>query len=163
MALEAGWTSEDGREAVGTWLRMALRANRHLDLIGCQNDMIAIGALEALNAVAAEFGRPEVRRIPVTGCDGSPEFGQALVRRGELRATVILPRSTGTAVTAIARTLRGGELPPPSLLLKPESYPGEAELRPELKLDTGSLQPRNHAPAARPAVQGRPAGPNGNG
>jgi ABC-type sugar transport system substrate-binding protein len=128
MALEAGWTADDGREAVGTWLRMALRANRHLDLIGCQNDTIAEGVLEALNAVAVEFGRPDVRRIPVTGCDGSPEFGQPMVRRGELRATVVLPRSTGPAVDAIARTLRKGELPPPSLLLKPTSYPDEAEL-----------------------------------
>ncbi len=135
MQLEAGWTTEDGREAVGTWLRMALRANRNLDLIGCQNDMIAAGALEALNTIASEFGRPEIRRIPVTGCDGSPGFGQPMVRRGELRATVVLPRSTGPAVEAIARTLRGGELPPASLLLEPASYPAEAELRSEVRLD----------------------------
>jgi ABC-type sugar transport system substrate-binding protein len=163
MALEAGWTAEDGREAVSTWLRMALRANRHLDLIGCQNDMIAEGALEALNLVAQEFGRPEVRRIPVTGCDGSPDFGQPLVRRGELRATVVLPRATGPAVDAIARTLKTGELPPPTLLLKPESYPLEAELRPELKVDTASLPGRNHAPTAQPSLLGRRVGSGGNG
>lgn len=158
MALEAGWTSEDGREAVGTWLRMALRANRHLDVIGCQNDMIAVGALEALNAVAAEFNRPDVRRIPVTGCDGSPEFGQPLVRRGELRATVILPRATGPAVEVIARTLRTGELPPPALLLKPESYPGEGELRPDLRIDTGPLPGRGAAPPASAPGLGRQVG-----
>lgn len=160
MALEAGWTAEDGREAVGTWLRMALRANRHLDLIGCQNDMIATGALEALSAVAAEFGRPEVRQIPVTGCDGSPEFGQPLVRRGELRATVILPRSTGAAVDAIAHTLRTRELPPHALLLKPESYPPEAEVHPGLMVEASSASGRGQA-AMRQDVQGRPPGPGG--
>ena len=60
------------------------------------------------------------------------------MRRGELRATVILPRSTGAAVEAIARTLRTRELPPTSLLLKPESYPPEAEVHPALKVDAGS-------------------------
>jgi ABC-type sugar transport system substrate-binding protein len=161
MALEAGWTADDGREAVGMWLRMALRANRTLDLIGCQNDMIAEGALEALSAVAQEFGRPEIRRIPVTGCDGSPEFGQPMVRRGELRATVVLPRSTGPAVDAIARTLRTGELPPPSLLLRPASYPFEDELRPELKVDTASLPGRTPSLSAWP-TNPRRVGSNGN-
>jgi ABC-type sugar transport system substrate-binding protein len=159
MPLEAGWTAEDGREAVGTWLRMALRANRHLDLIGCQNDMIAEGALEALNAIATEFARPDVRRIPVTGCDGSPGFGQPMVRRGELRATVVLPRSTGPAVEAIARTLRGGELPPPCLLLKPTSYPSETELRPELRLDEQPGSGSGATLSSGAAAPVRPPGP----
>ncbi len=128
VTLEAGWTAREGREAVGAWLRLALRANRHVDLIGCQNDMIAQGALDALAEVAKELKRPAVQQIPVTGCDGSPEVGQAMVRRGELRATVILPRATGPAVEAIARVLETGELPPPTVLLKPSSFPNEAEL-----------------------------------
>lgn len=128
MPLEAGWTAQDGREAVGAWLRMALRVNRHLDLIACQNDMLAQGVLEALREVAADLGRPEIARIPVTGCDGSPRLGQMMVRRGELRATVILPRATGPAVEAVARALRTGELPQPVTLLKPVSFPTEVEL-----------------------------------
>jgi ABC-type sugar transport system substrate-binding protein len=127
IQLEAGWTAEDGREAAGVWLRMALRVKRNLDLIGCQNDMIAQGVLQAMSSVSAELGRPEIRSIPVTGCDGSPDMGQAMVRRGELRATVVLPRATGPAVEAIARVLRGGELPAPVTLLKPTSFPEELE------------------------------------
>lgn len=128
VPLEAGWTAEDGREAVGSWLRVALRANRHVDLIGCQNDMLARGALDALDEAAAELGRPEVRDIPVTGCDGSPAVGQAMVWRGELRATVVLPRATGPALDLVDQVLRTGQLPPPLTLLSPFSLPTETEL-----------------------------------
>jgi len=128
VPIEAGWTVEDGREAVGTWLRLALRIHRRLELIGCQNDALAQGALEALDAVAAELGRPEIRTIPVTGCDGSPELGQSLVRRGVLRATVVLPRATGPALEVVDRVLRTGALPPPIVLLGPVTFPAEVEL-----------------------------------
>jgi ABC-type sugar transport system substrate-binding protein len=128
VPIEAGWTLVDGREAVGGWLRMTLRVNRHIDLIGCQNDALAQGVLQALESVASELGRPEIARIPVTGCDGSPALGQPLVRRGVLRATVVLPRSTGPAVEVVDRVLRTGELPPPTVLLKGHSFPSEDEL-----------------------------------
>ncbi len=128
VPIEAGWTVEDGREAVGTWLRLALRVQRRLGLIACQNDALAQGALEALHAVATELGRPEIRTIPVTGCDGSPELGQPLVTRGVLRATVVLPRATGPALEIVDRVLRTGELPPPVVLLDPASFPAEDEL-----------------------------------
>jgi ribose transport system substrate-binding protein len=128
LPLQAGWTAKDGREAVGTWLRLALRVHRHLDLVGCQNDALAQGALEALDAVATELGRPEVRTIPVTGCDGSPDLGQPLVRKGALRATVVLPRATGPAVEIVDRVLRTGVMPPPTVLLGPVSFPDEIEL-----------------------------------
>jgi ABC-type sugar transport system substrate-binding protein len=128
LPMEAGWTLVDGREAVGGWLRMTLRVNRHVDLIGCQNDALAQGVLQALEVVANELGRPEIARIPVTGCDGSPDLGQPLVRRGVLRATVVLPRATGPAVELVDQVLRTGELPPPTVLLKPHSFPSEEEL-----------------------------------
>ncbi len=128
LPIEAGWTAADGKEAVGGWLRMTLRVNRHIDLIGCQNDALALGVLEALDAVAGELGRPEIRKIPVTGCDGSPGLGQRLVRQGVLRATVVLPRATGPAVEIVDRALRTGELPPTTVLLPPASFPDEAEL-----------------------------------
>jgi ABC-type sugar transport system substrate-binding protein len=128
MPLEAGWTREEGFEVGGARLRLAARANRTIDLIGCQNDMLAKGAIEARDAVAGELGRPELRAIPVTGCDGLPEFGQQMVERGELRATVVLPRAAGPAIEAAARVLRGGARPPRTALLKPASFPPELDL-----------------------------------
>ena len=130
IPLEAGWTAEAGREAVLAWLRIAMRASRHVDLIGCQNDTIAQGARAAMGEVARELGRPELGSVPLTGCDGSPGLGQAMVRAGELRATVVLPRATGPAVETIARFLRTGALPPPVSLLKGHSFPPEEEILP---------------------------------
>jgi ABC-type sugar transport system substrate-binding protein len=128
VQLEVGWTREEAIESVGNHLRLCARANRSVDLIGCQNDMLALGAIEARDAVAAAFARPALRSIPVTGCDGLPAFGQQMVARGELRATVVLPRAAGPAVEAAARVLRGGAHPPRAALLKPESFPSEVEL-----------------------------------
>ena len=128
VPIEAGWTVEDGREAVWGFLRMALRVNRQFDLVCCQNDALAQGAIEAMDAVATELRRPEIQTIAVTGCDGSPEGGQALVRKGALRATIVLPRSTATALELLDRVLRTGVLPPPTVLLPPVSFPPESEL-----------------------------------
>ncbi len=128
--LEAGWTARDGRETAATWLRMALRANRRVDLIACQNDMLAQGVLAALETVAEELGRPEIRQIAVTGCDGSPEVGQKMVAAGALRATIVLPRATAPAVEIAARVLKHGVLPPASVLLRATSFPPESELTP---------------------------------
>jgi ABC-type sugar transport system substrate-binding protein len=128
VPIEAGWTVEDGHEAVWGYLRMVLRVNRQIDVVCCQNDALARGAIEALDAVATELRRPEIRSIAVTGCDGSPEGGQALVRRGALRATIILPRATAPALELLDQALRTGVLPPPTVLLRPSSFPPETEL-----------------------------------
>lgn len=128
VTIEAGWTAEEGREAAATWMRIALRVNRPLHLIGCQNDMLATGVLEALEIVAHELGRPEIAQIPVTGCDGSPLLGQSLVRKGALRATVVLPRATTRAIELVDGVLRGGALPPGRVLLEPVSFPTATEL-----------------------------------
>ena len=128
--VEGGWSAPEAREAVHRWLAIVVRSNRRVELVGCQNDPIAMGSIEALKAVAAELQRPEVARIPVTGCDGTPNVGQKLVREGKLVATVVLPSPAGLAVDWIARKLLKGEQPPPLATLKPVSFPEEAKLRP---------------------------------
>lgn len=128
--IEGGWSTEAAREAVQNWLKIVARGNVRVDLVGCQNDQIALGAIEALAAVAADVKRPELARIPVTGCDGTPTVGQKLVRDGKLAATVILPRSAGPAVERIARMVHQKEMPPPLVTLTPSSYPAEGELKP---------------------------------
>lgn len=128
--VEAGWSASEAREALHSWLAIVARSNRRVDLVGCQNDPIAMGSIEALKAVADEMQRPEVARIPVTGCDGTPSVGQRLVREGKLVATIVLPSTAGPAVDWIARKLLKGEQPPPLATLKPVSFPEEARLRP---------------------------------
>jgi ABC-type sugar transport system substrate-binding protein len=130
VPIEAGWTTEDGRSAVRSWLNIAARANVRLDLVGCQNDLLAAGAIAGLQEVAKELGQPAVAKVPVVGCDGAPSMGQAMVKDGRLRATVVLPRTTATAVELVARVLAGGERPPALVMLKGESMPDLGALKP---------------------------------
>ncbi|MBI3931884.1 MAG: sugar ABC transporter substrate-binding protein [Acidobacteria bacterium] len=128
--LEGGWTAAEAREAVHKWLAIVARGNLRIDLVGCQNDQIALGALRALVETAEEVRKPEIARIPVSGCDGTPALGQSLVKDGRLAATVVLPRSTGRAVELVARLLEKGDVPPPLVTLAPKSFPEESALRP---------------------------------
>jgi ABC-type sugar transport system substrate-binding protein len=130
VTLEAGWTAAEARQAVRSWLGIAARGGLRLDLAGCQNDQIALGTLEALGTMARELGRPELARVPVAGCDGTPALGQKLVREGRLAATVCLPRSSGRAVECVARFLLHREAPPALVTLAAWSFPEEPSLRP---------------------------------
>jgi ABC-type sugar transport system substrate-binding protein len=130
VPIEAGWTTEDGRSAVQRWLNIATRANVRLDLVGCQNDLLAAGAIKGLQEVSRELGQPAVAKVPVVGCDGAPSMGQAMVKDGRLLATVVLPRTTATAVELVARVLVGGERPPALVMLKGASMPELGALKP---------------------------------
>jgi ABC-type sugar transport system substrate-binding protein len=130
VLLEGGWSAGEAKEAVRRWLGIAARGGGRFDLVGCQNDQIALGTLDAFAEMARELGRPELARVPVTGCDGTPQLGQRLVREGRLLATVALARSSGPAVELVARAVTGGTLPPTLTLLKGNSFPAEAGLTP---------------------------------
>ena len=112
------------------WLRLAVGARRPFDLVCCQNDHMAGGAIEALATAAAESQRPDFARIPVAGCDGSPEVGQKMVRDELLVATVVLPRVAGPAVDEIAALLAGGEKPAPVITHAATSFPPLGDLTP---------------------------------
>jgi ABC-type sugar transport system substrate-binding protein len=127
--IEAGWSAAESTKAVGEWLRVALPAGMRLDLVAGQNDLIASGATAALSAAAAETGQRHLVSLPVVGCDGTPRFGQRLVREGKLAATVVLPRWSGLAVETIARTLASGTLPPPMVLVAATAFPAEAQVK----------------------------------
>lgn len=114
VELEAGWTEEEGYNALVGWLRVAVRANMRFDLVACHNDLLGRGARRAVEEVSRELEAPEVAAVPIVGCDGTPSVGQAMVRDGQLAATVVLPRSTGPAVEVVANALSGRGFPPPS-------------------------------------------------
>ncbi|MGE5127080.1 MAG: substrate-binding domain-containing protein [Betaproteobacteria bacterium] len=124
------WNPEQAGRTVREWLRFAVPGRRPFDLVTCQNDHLAGGVLEALAATAAEAGRPELAQVPVTGCDGTPDFGQKMVSEGRLAATVKLPRVAGPALEIVGRLLSRGERPAPVVLQPPESFPPLEELRP---------------------------------
>jgi ABC-type sugar transport system substrate-binding protein len=123
--LDGNWTTEDAERVVGNWLRIVMSGKSQIDLIGCQNDAMAMGAVKALKAVAEHLRRSEIARIPVTGCDGVRSFGQKLVNQGQLAATIIMPSTGGTAVELMARALGQGKQLTAEVLLPAVSYPAE--------------------------------------
>ncbi len=124
VPVEAGWTSQESEAAVHDWLSVAIRAQRRIDLVACHTDIIAVGAIAALRRVAEELGRPELARVPIVGCDGTPTLGQAMVADGRLAATVVLPRAAGPAVKIVAGVLRGEPRPDALVMLKGEPLMG---------------------------------------
>jgi len=132
-SLSGNWTTDDAQRAVEGWLRMVLSGSSRLDLIGCQNDAMAVGARNALASVALYLRRPEIARLPITGVDGLPGRGQKLVDEGTLAATIIVPSSGSPAVQMVARALQQKVQPPREILLQSASYPDEATLAARFK------------------------------
>jgi inositol transport system substrate-binding protein len=120
--VEGQWTEASGATAVERWLRL----KRDVDVIGCQNDMMAVGAGRALTAAGASAA--DAKWVPRTGVDGLPDGGQKLVRMGQLAATVVVPSNTGPSLRALAQACRGGAPLPAETLLLPTSFPDVREL-----------------------------------
>ncbi len=119
------WTETSGEQAVASWLGLRPPEDLAVDLVGCQNDAMAIGARRAVATL-----RPDWAEVRYTGCDGLPEGGRRLVDQGLLAATIVTPSNTGPALERVAAWLAGGPLPPRDILLEPHSYPSEALIRP---------------------------------
>ena len=124
------WSPEHAAKTVRDWLRFSPGGHRQFELVTCQNDHMAEGVLEALAAAAAESGRRELARIPVTGCDGAPDKGQRMVAEGRMTATVVLPRVAAPALEVVARLLATGARPAPLIMHAATSYPPVDALRP---------------------------------
>lgn len=124
------WSADGGDRIARRWARGLVERPPVASVVGAQNDGMAAGALRALRALAAEEGRPGLARVAVTGCDGSPDFGQKLVGDGDLSATVVIPSAAGAAVEAVARVIADGVLPPVELVLPVASHPPLDRLAP---------------------------------
>ena len=99
------WSQESGRAATKRWLAGFPRSKRLSIVIVGQNDNMALGAREAVEAsLEASSKAPEPR---VIGCDGSFSFGQRLVSQGKLAATIVVPPVSGRAIDAFAQHLAG--------------------------------------------------------
>lgn len=126
--IDGRWTGESAEKAIQAWWRLKTSAAVRLDLVGAQNDAMAMGAREVLLAHPDEARRREWSAVPFTGCDGLLEGGRRFVDTGALAATIIAPSNGGPAVELVARTLKGGARPPLLNLLQPVPYPDEGTL-----------------------------------
>jgi ABC-type sugar transport system substrate-binding protein len=121
--LEGDWTSEGARLALERWLEGEGMNHPAPGVVCAQNDDMALGVRQALRDAGSRRNDSALAEIPVTGCDGSPGFGQRLVREKRLLATVEVPSAAGRAMEWIARARDGLERPPPIVTLPVSSVP----------------------------------------
>jgi ribose transport system substrate-binding protein len=126
--LKGEWTTESAQRAVQAWLRLSTSAKAQIDLIGCQNDSMALGARDIFHELANAAERARWLSLPYTGCDGLPQGGQKWVHDGLLRATVVVPANTGLAIEMLVKTLQSNLAPPEETLTEASSYPSLALL-----------------------------------
>jgi ribose transport system substrate-binding protein len=130
--LKGQWTEESAQKSVRSWLKLTTSQKSVIDLIGAQDDSMAIGARKAFQEVGNESDRERWLKLPFTGCDGLPKTGQAWVRSGLLAATVYSPPNTGLAIEMLLQNIQHGKDLPERALVAPTSIPALNELRPKL-------------------------------
>lgn len=117
------WTEQSARAVVGRWLKLSTSHQARIQAIAAQDDSMAMGARRAFEENLTGSDRDRWLKLPFLGCDGVLETGQAWVRSGLLRATVVSPANTGPALEMLARWLRTGTVQPPYSLTTPTSFP----------------------------------------
>jgi ribose transport system substrate-binding protein len=125
--LRANWTEESAYRAVSAWLRLRTSQQARIDLVGAQDDSMAVGARKAF-AEITDGERERWLKIPFTGCDGLPKTGQAWVRSGLLAATIYIRPNADMALEMLTEAIRNGSQPPERRLVAPESLPAISEL-----------------------------------
>ncbi len=125
--MRANWTEESSHKTVSSWLRLQTSLQSRIDLVGAQDDSMAMGARKAFSELT-EADRPRWMKVPITGCDGMPKTGQAWVRSGMLAATVFIRPNTDLAMELLVESFKSGAVLPERKKTDPESVPSLAEL-----------------------------------
>jgi len=119
--LKAQWTEESSLRAVRSWLKLTTSQKSVIDLVGAQDDSMAMGARKAFQELTNGADRDRWLKLPFTGCDGLPNTGQAWVRSGVLAATVFVPPNTGQALEMLVQALQQKKQVPERVLIPPRS------------------------------------------
>ena len=130
VTLKGQWTEESAERAVASWLKLATSQSKAIDLVGAQDDAMAMGARKAFEKVSNEEERTRWLNLPFTGCDGQPKTGQTWVRQGWLAATIYVPPLAGTAIEILAKAIQGGIRPPERTMTVSFSIPTLDSLTP---------------------------------
>jgi ribose transport system substrate-binding protein len=135
-SMRANWTEDSAYRTVSSWLRLRTSQESHVDLVGAQDDSMAMGARKAFSEIA-ESERGRWMKIPITGCDGMPKTGQAWVRNGTLAATIFIRPNTDLAIEMLVEAFKGAALPERKVT-EPESVPALADLARSGKMQKGA-------------------------
>jgi len=126
-SMRANWTEESAYRTVSSWLRLQTSQESHIDLVGAQDDSMAVGARKAFSEITGSE-RARWMKIPVTGCDGMPQTGQAWVRSGTLAATIFIRPNTDLALEMLVDAIKSGATLPEHKVTEPESVPSLQDL-----------------------------------
>jgi ribose transport system substrate-binding protein len=126
-SMRANWTEVSAYRTVSSWLRLRTSLESRIDLVGAQDDSMAIGARKAFNELG-EGDRAKWMRIPITGCDGMPKTGQAWVKNGTLAATIFIRPNTDLAIEMLVESFKNSAPLPENRVTAPESVPSLPEL-----------------------------------
>jgi ribose transport system substrate-binding protein len=129
--LRGQWTEDSAHRSVSSWLRLNSSSRTPIDLIGAQNDAMAMGARKAFEEITNASEKERWLRLPFTGIDGVPKTGQTWVRTGALTATIITPPSAGQAVYMMVQAMKTGSKPPERSYTVAESFPPLDKLSPK--------------------------------
>jgi ABC-type sugar transport system substrate-binding protein len=124
--MRANWTEESAHKTVSSWLRLSTSQESHVDLVGAQDDSMAIGVRKAFSEIA-ESERARWMKIPITGCDGMPKTGQAWVRNGTLAATIFIRPNTDLGIEMLVEAFKGAAMPERKVTVS-ESVPSIRDL-----------------------------------
>ena len=128
IQLNADWTSERARMEVERWARSLPSDVAVPGMFVAHNDEMALGMRQALRDVASQKDLPFGTAF-ITGCDGSQTLGQRLVREGRLKATVIMPPTSGAAIEWIERFRARKERPAVREIQPVASFPALPALK----------------------------------
>src|SRR3984893_16630012 len=134
--MRANWTEESAYRTVSSWLRLRTSQESGVDLVGAQDDSMAMGARKAFSEIA-ESERARWMKIPITGCDGMPKTGQTWVRNGTLAATIFIRPNTDLAMEMLVEWFKSGASLPERKVTEPESVPRLQDLA---KAASGKMQ-----------------------
>jgi ribose transport system substrate-binding protein len=123
ISLRGQWTEESAQRAVRSWVKLPTSQKATVDLIGAQDDSMAIGARKAFEELPNEVDRERWLKLPFTGCDGLPNTGQAWVRSGLLAATIFVPPNAGQAIEMFVQAIQHKKRPPERVFTVPTSIP----------------------------------------
>ncbi|MFZ3215741.1 MAG: substrate-binding domain-containing protein [Candidatus Acidiferrales bacterium] len=123
IALKGQWTEESAYKAVSSWMRLPTSGKQSVDLVGAQDDSMAIGARKAMQESSDDTLRERRLALPFTGCDGLINTGQQYVRNGLLTATVVVPPNTPLALEMLIAAMQAGKNLPELALTVPASFP----------------------------------------
>ncbi len=130
--LKSRWTEEGAGRAVRSWMKLATSQGSAIDLVGAQDDSMAMGARKALQE-GDDAERWRRRSLMFTGCDGLPATGQAWVREKLLTATILIPPLTGQAMEILAKAMQFGTQPPEHSMTASVSIPAIESLGPRAR------------------------------